>query len=242
MNCIVVDDEHLALKIIEDWVSNIPFLKLVGSFRSTLKALEFLQQNTVDLLFLDINVPALSGTQLARLLTDDQMVIFTTAYPQFAVESYEINAVDYLMKPIEFDRFLKAANRAYEKYQLISRKQDISINNSAKIQNSKDEFVFIKSGTEIHQIKTNDILYIESAGNYVFFHNESLKDKKIMSLLSMNKVLEMLPQKQFYRIHKSYIINIQHIKLIERHQVQIKDIYLPIGKVYRESFFNIIEK
>lgn len=123
MNCIIVDDEPLALSIIEDWVKKISFLSIKGSFRSTLKALQFLQDNPIDLIFLDINVPSLSGVQLMKLLEDNQLVIFTTAYPQYAVESYELNAVDYLLKPIEFDRFLKAVLRAKEIFDLRYQKQ-----------------------------------------------------------------------------------------------------------------------
>lgn len=234
MNCIVVDDEHLALKIIEDWVSNIPFLDLVGSFRSTLKALEFLQKNKIDLLFLDINVPALSGTQLARLLTDDQMVIFTTAYPQFAVESYEINAVDYLMKPIEFDRFLKAAMRAKDIFDLKSQKKKSleTIDGDKKSMHNK-EYLFVKSGKKIFKIEIKAIKYIEAAGSYV---NYVTDEKKYMCLQNMDETLSLLPD-DFVRVHKSYIISLKQIEKIEDNHIKVCDQNISIGKTFRDNFY-----
>jgi len=233
LRCLAIDDEPMALDIISDYTKKVPFLELTGAYRDSLKALDYLQQNKVDLIFLDINMPDLTGIQFLKSILNQPLVIFTTAYSEYAVESYDFAAVDYLLKPIEFERFLKAANRALEKYQLL--KQGIP---SENLVNDKIEFIMLKSGQDLHKIKIADILFIESAGNYVTFH---LKSDRIISLLSMNKVLEMLPQNHFSRIHKSFIIALRHITKIERHQVLIGNIEIPIGNYYRESFMRIIE-
>lgn len=233
LKCLAIDDEPMALEIIIDYVKKTPFLVMDGAYRDSIKALDYLQQNKVDLIFLDINMPDLTGIQFLKSLLYQPLVIFTTAYSEYAVESYEFAAVDYLLKPIEFERFLKAANRALEKHQLLN--QGII---SQKAVENKIKFLMIKSGQDLHKIKIDNILFIESAGNYVVFH---LKSEKIISLLSMNKVLELLPRDQFFRIHKSYIVALIHINKIERHQVLINKKEIPIGNVYRESFFKALE-
>jgi two-component system LytT family response regulator len=233
LKCLAIDDEPMALEIITDYVEKTPFLVLDGAYRDSIKALDYLQQYKVDLIFLDINMPDLTGIQFLKSLLYQPLVIFTTAYSQYAVESYEFAAVDYLLKPIEFERFLKAANRALEKHHLLNQGAI-----SQKAVKNKIEFLMVKSGQDLHKIKIDNILFIESAGNYVVFH---LKSEKIMSLLSMNKVLALLPCDQFFRIHKSYIVALIHINKIERHQVVINKKEIPIGNVYRESFFKALE-
>ena len=233
LKCLAIDDEPMALDIITDYVKKTPFLVLDGAYRDSIKALDYLQQNKVDLIFLDINMPDLTGIQFLKSLLYQPLVIFTTAYSEYAVESYEFAAVDYLLKPIEFERFLKAANRALEKHQLLNQG-----NISQKAVENKIEFLMIKSGQDLHKIKIDNIHFIESAGNYVVFH---LNSEKIMSLLSMNKVLELLPCDQFFRVHKSFIVALNHITKIERHQVIINKKEIPIGNVYRESFFKALE-
>jgi len=234
MKCLAIDDEPMALDIIQDYIAKTPFLELSAAFRDSLKALDYLQKNPVDLIFLDINMPDLTGIQFLKSLTNQPMIIFTTAYSEYAVESYEYNAVDYIMKPIEFDRFLKAANKALDQFQM-TRHPNVAKTDSGV----ENEFIMVKSGNDIHKIKVNDILYIESAGNYVTF---VLSDKKIMSLSSMSKVLNLLPNHKFCRIHKSYIINFLHINKIERHRVTIGKNEVPIGTVYREVFFKMLKK
>jgi len=233
LRCLAIDDEPMALDIITDYIKKTPFLELTGVYRNSIKALDYLQQNKVDLIFLDINMPDLTGIQFLKSLLHQPLVIFTTAYSEYAVESYDFAAVDYLLKPIEFERFLKAANRTLEKYQLLNR--DII---SQKTVDDKIEFMMIKSGQDLHKIKIAEILFVKSAGNYVVFH---LKSDNIMSLLSMNKVLELLPRDQFFRIHKSFIVALSHISKIERHQIVIDKKEIPIGNVYKESFFKALE-
>lgn len=234
LNCIAIDDEPKALDILKEYIEKIPFLNLAGTFRDSLMALDYLQQHKVDLLFLDINMPDLTGIQFLKSLLHQPLVIFTTAYSKYAVESYDFAAVDYLLKPIEFDRFLKASNKAIEKFELF--RKNILYNNTKP---GEADFIMVKCGTEIHKIKFEDILYIESAGNYVNFVK---KDKDIMSLFSLNKLLQLLPQGQFYRIHKSFIIAIKHITKIEKNKLFIVDKEIPIGNVFKKSFLKAVNK
>lgn len=237
MNCIAIDDEPLALEIVEDYIKNISFLNLKCTFRSAIKGLEYLQNNEVNLIFLDINIPNLNGIQLMKLLKNDTLVIFTTAYPQYAVQSYELNAVDYLLKPFEFDRFLKASMRAKELYELKKTEnktptKDITV----ETQNTtKKTHIFIKSGTEIINVALSEIKYIEAGGSYVTFVTSS---RNYMCLQNMNETLNMLPPEDFIRVHKSYIVSFKHIEKIEYHQIKIGNIQIPIGNTYREEFYN----
>jgi len=231
MKCLVIDDEPTALEIIKDYVEKVPFLECAGTFRDPLEALDFIQKNPIDLIFLDINMPDLTGIQFLKSLESQPLVIFTTAYSKYALESYEYDAVDYLLKPIEFDRFLKAVNKAFKQYQ---------IKTSSLMTFAKDsDFILIKSGTEYYKMKLSDILYVRGTGNYVTFVT---KKKEILSLLAMKDVSETLSSKMFFRIHKSYIINFSHVDLIESDQVKINNEYIPIGDHYRESFFNTIKQ
>ena len=226
MKCLVIDDEAKALDILKDYIQKVPFLELASAYRDSLKALNYLQNHPVDLIFLDVNMPDLSGIQFLNALTIQPLIIFSTAYSEYAVESYHYNAVDYLLKPIEFERFLKAANKALEQFQL------------KKMNNEEDQdYILIKSGTDLYRLDVNEILYIEGAGNYVTFIT---KNDEIMSLLNMKDVLRMLPVNQFYRIHKSFIVNFRHVALIEKDQVKIKGKNIPIGEVYREHFLKAI--
>ena len=225
MKCLIIDDEPVALEILRDYIAKIPFLECAESFRDPLKAIDFLKDNEVDLIFLDINMPDLTGIQFLKALKSPPLVVFTTAYSEYALESYDYNAVDYLLKPIEFERFLKAANKAHE---LLRRKSRIPV---AK------EHVLIKSGTDFYKVKIKEIYYVQGTGNYVTFVT---KGKNILSLMTMKDVLQILPRGLFFRIHKSYIINFHQVDRIEKEQVMIRGETLPIGESYRESFFKAI--
>ncbi len=229
IKCIVIDDEPVAIDILTDYVGKVEYLELIGTFRSSLKALDFIKSHTIDLLFLDINMPDLTGIQLLNSQDHHPMVIFTTAYSEYAVKSYDFEAVDYLLKPIEFDRFLKATGRAYSRY--------VSGGDDQTIATPQSDSILVKSGTEFHRITTYDILYIKSAGNYVVFVTEN---KEIMALLRMQDVLAILPENQFFRIHRSYIVAFHQIDVIEKERVKLKNISLPIGDAYRDSFLQKI--
>jgi len=194
-----------------------------------LKALNHIQGNPVDLLFLDINMPDLSGIQFLNALEHHPLVIFTTAYSEYALDSYDYDAVDYLLKPIEFDRFLKAVNKAFRRVKE-KKKERAPLRRDG-------ETVFIKSGTDYHKLDTRNILYIKGTGNYLTFVT---LNKEILTLLTMKEALEILPS-QFHRIHKSYIINLDHVELIETEEVKIKDQRIPIGDHYRDSLFRVIK-
>jgi DNA-binding LytR/AlgR family response regulator len=229
----------VAIEILKDYIEQAPFLRLVTTYRDPLKAMEYLQNNEVALIFLDINMPDLSGIQFLKTLHSLPLVIFTTAYSQFAVESYEYDAVDYLLKPIEFDRFLKAANKAVVQFHSRNKSEDL-ISHTVNVRFAEDKnFILVKSGTQLYRLKISDILYIRGAGNYIVFVTE---EKKIMSLLTMKGVLEKLPSDHFYRIHRSFIVNVHQVDVIESEQVKIKNSVIPIGEVYRESFLNAIRK
>ncbi len=233
MKCLVIDDEPIAVRILEDYVKKVPFLEHVGSYRSGLKALDYLREQSIDLLFLDIKMPDISGIQFLKSLTSQPLVIFTTAYSEFAVESYDYQVVDYLLKPIEIDRFLKASNKALKQHQLL-KSQGTSIPSSTKsTQQEGKDLLLLKSGTDYHPLRIDDILYIEGAGNYVFFFTP---EKKIMALMNLKDALKKLPADQFLRIHKSYIVNFRKIDVIETDQIKIGETKIPIGETYKKIF------
>jgi DNA-binding LytR/AlgR family response regulator len=233
MKCLVIDDEPIAIGILEDYIKKAPFLELAGSFRSALKALDYLQRHAVDLIFLDIKMPDLSGIQFLKSLTTQPLVIFTTAYSDYAVESYDYQVVDYLLKPIEFDRFLKAANKAQKQHTLLLSQAPITPFSRRQSRKEGKDILILKSGTDYHPIQQNEILYVEGAGNYVFFLTGK---KKVMALMTLKDALKQLPTDRFLRIHKSYIVNIRKIDVIETDQVKIGEINIPIGETYKKTF------
>jgi two-component system, LytTR family, response regulator len=229
MRCTVIDDEPFALELIRSYILKTPFLDLAECFSNPFKALTYLNANSVDLVFLDINMPELSGIQLLRSLPNPPKVIFTTAYPEYGAESYEYNAVDYLLKPVKYERFLKAVNKAIESSN--SKRQGEPENHSLP---ERRNDILIKSGIQLIKLNPDDILYVEGSGNYMTFHTSQ---KKIMSLLTMADVIACLPSEMFVRIHKSFIVSMKHIELIEKHDVYIHGKAIPIGNTYRELFF-----
>jgi two-component system, LytTR family, response regulator len=236
MKCTVIDDEPYALELIKDYIQRTPFLELTHCFSNPFKAMDFLNREKVDLIFLDINMPELSGIQLYKSLNLPPLVIFTTAYPEFAAESYEYNAVDYLVKPVRYERFLKAVNRASTFIQSVA---DSSLRSDQDQQKQAEGFIFIKSGNQLVKVFPGEILYVEAEGNYMCFHT---KEKRVMSLLTAKEVLELLPGGKFVRIHKSFIISLDHLDAIERQDVVIGGKQIPIGTTYREHFMSVIKK
>jgi DNA-binding LytR/AlgR family response regulator len=231
LKCLVIDDEPIAIGILEDYISKVPFLELAGSYRSALKALRFVEEQPVDLIFLDIKMPDLTGIQFLRSLVEQPLVIFTTAYSEFAVESYDFQAVDYLLKPIELDRFLQAVNRALKQY-LVRARPGSDRMETGEVQDYDTEALLLKSGTKYHPVRFEDILYVEGAGNYSLFFT---KTKKIMVLMNLKEALQKLSAGRFCRIHKSYIVNLNQIETIGKDQIKIGTINIPIGEVYRSS-------
>lgn len=240
MKCIIIDDEPLALDLIKSYADKTPMLRVEGTFTNPFKALSFLIDNDVDLIFLDINMPELSGLQLLNSLSKKPLVIFTTAYPEFGAESYNHDAVDYLLKPINYVRFLKSITKALDTFKgkHLETTPANSVNQTTE-QQPKENHILIKSSTKLHKVDLDEILYIEGAGNYCSFQ---LKDKKILSLFTFIEILTILPQDEFIRIHKSFVVPISKINVIERHQVTVNGKTLPIGLTFREHFAKFIHK
>jgi DNA-binding LytR/AlgR family response regulator len=232
LKTIAIDDEPIALSIIEEYIGKVTFLDLKGLFYDPVKALTFIQENSVDLIFLDINMPDLTGIQFLEALENKPLIIFSTAYSEYAVESYEYKALDYLLKPIEFDRFLKATMRAKQQFELEQKPRNV-IDLTEKNINSTDS-IYVKSGTELHKIFVSNIQFIEGTGNYITIN---CNDKKIMTLTTMSEILTRLPEKQFYRVHKSYIVSMKYVEKIESHQLTVNKKNIPIGITYRKDFF-----
>lgn len=221
ISCLIVDDEPLSQDVIQDFVKEIPWLNLKGVCYNALEAMEMLHEEKIDLIFLDINMPKLSGIKFAKSLEKTPMIIFTTAYPEYAVEGFEVDAVDYLVKPIAFERFLKAVNKARE---LAEIKQ-------SQLQEKVGRYLVLKSDKKIYKINEEDISYIQSWGDYIkVFTN----DRVIIAAETM-KNLETRLGSWFIRIHKSYIVSTQSIQFIEGNQVKIGEQYLPIGLTYKEQ-------
>lgn len=229
LQAIVVDDEPLALEVIKGLTEKVTFVELSGYFTNSFEALEFLQTNKVDLIFLDIKMPDISGIEFLKSISNAPMVIFTTAYSEHAVESFELNAIDYLLKPFSLVRFLKACNKAYEHYELRRAKNDSS---------SSLSYVFIRSGYEQIRVELNNILYAEGNGNYVVL---VLENKKIASRLTMSEAEALLPSINFIRIHRSYIVAKKHIQKIYRKSIWVQHTELPIGAAYNSEIEKIIK-
>lgn len=219
----LVEDEPKALELLKNYLGRIPFMKIVGEARDPMNALEQLQQIKVDVLFLDINLPNLSGMEFYKSLSHPPKVIFTTAYPEFAVQGFDLEAVDYLIKPITFPRFLKACNRLNKNTVQESAKRTASIP-------SFSDLVYIKSGAVMHKLLWRDIQYLEKDENYVIYHTQ---DKKVLSRQSLSDLEEILPA-YFVRIHKSYAVSLLHIQTMEREQVALPNCRLPVGNTYRQ--------
>lgn len=237
LKVVAIDDEPVALSIVEEYIKKTPFFDLKGLYTDSIAALTYVQENPVDLIFLDINMPDLTGLQFLNALEKKPLVIFTTAYSEYAVKSYEYRAIDYLLKPIEFERFLKASLRAKEEFE---SKQNVQVQTNVQVvDNNISDHIYVKSGTELHKVLINDILYIEGTGNYITI---ICKDKRTMTLTKMSEIINMLPENQFVRVHKSFIVSMKHVEKIEKHQLTINGKNIPIGITYRENFFKDLNK
>lgn len=220
LKAIVIDDEPIALEVVKNLSEKIPFIELVHCFASAFEAMDYLRKEKIDLVFLDIKMPDISGIDFIKTIPHPPMVIFTTAYSEHAVQSFELDAIDYLLKPFSQARFLKACNKASQQFEL---RKNIGIASPAA------SSVFIKSGYEQIRVELDDILYVESNGNYMQF---VLEQQKILSRLTMAEVEALLPAAAFIRIHRSYIVAKKHISKIDKSNIWIKKAELPIGPAY----------
>ena len=233
IRCIAIDDEPPALKQITGYIEKTPFLELAGTCESGLSAIEFLEKNPVDLMFVDINMPDLNGLDFVKSLEDPPLVVFITAYGEHALEGFRVNAVDYLLKPVSYSDFLKSANKVKKLFDLMEQKP-------AEINVNKD-FLFIKSEYKILKINVGDIKYIEAMSEYIRIH--LVNAKPVMTQVSMKSIEEKLPSDKFMRVHRSFIVNLTKISIIERNRIIFDGtVYIPISDQYKSKFQNYLDK
>lgn len=230
MNCIVIDDEPLAREAIEMLINQTDDLDLIGSFNSPETATNFIEDNIVELIFLDIQMPGINGIEFARTIPKETFVIFTTAYSEFATDSYEVDAIDYLIKPVKLERFQKAVEKARVYSKLF--RAGYANNN---IEQVADDFFFVKADRRIFKIYFNNILFIQGLKDYVVMHTEN---QKVITAMNIKTIYDQLPKDMFVRVSKSYVINVKHIGSVDNNTVYIGTNEIPIGNIYRDFFFN----
>ncbi len=237
IKCLIVDDEPLAQRIIEKYAEDIPTIEISAKCANAFEAIQALNDMDIDLIFLDINMPKLSGINFLKTLKNPPLTIITTAYSEYALEGYELDVLDYLKKPFSFERFLKAVQKAQERMKESSK--DTIIHEVVTSHNLEENYIFVKSNKKTFKVNISDVFYIEALGDYVKIHTT---DKVIVTYQSMKKIEALLPADSFKRIHKSFIVAISKIKSIEGNMVEIKDEKLPIGSNYKQEFQSIIDK
>ena len=230
MKCIVVDDEPLALDLLESYVRKTPFLELAGKYSSAVQAMKELANHQVDLIFLDIQMPELNGLEFSRMLPPETCIIFTTAFDQYAIDGYKVNAIDYLLKPISYPDFLQAANKALHQHELMHRTPQDEIDS-----------IFVKSEYKLVQIELRKILYVEGLKDYIKIYEED-NPKPVLSLMSMKAMEDLLPPSQFMRVHRSYIVRKDKIRVIDRGRIVFGKTYIPISDSYKQVFQEYLEK
>lgn len=229
LNCAIVDDEPLALNLLESYVNKTPFLHLAGKYSSAVQAMKELPGKQVDLLFLDIQMPELNGLEFSRMVDQHTRIIFTTAFGQYAIDGYKVNALDYLLKPISYVDFLQAANKAVQWFELLQRpKEEI-------------DSIFVKSEYKLVQIELKNILYVEGLKDYIKIYEEG-ESKPILSLMSMKAMEELLPPSRFMRVHRSYIVQKDKIRVIDRGRIVFGKNYIPISDSYKQTFQEFLDK
>ncbi|MCV2486284.1 LytTR family DNA-binding domain-containing protein [Flavobacterium sp. SH_e] len=235
MKCVIIDDEPLAVELLQDFVKKVDSLELINSFNNAIDAVSFINQNNVDLVFLDIQMPHFSGIDFLNTIEKKPLVIFTTAYSDYAVEGFNLGAVDYLVKPIPFHRFLKAVVRAQQVLHPAATNQVAENTNAPEID---QDFMFVRAEYENVKLNFADILFIEGLKDYVKIYTTD--NKFTLTLISLIKLENLLSSKGFARIHRSYIINIKHVKSIQKNKVLISDKRIPISESYKSTFFEKI--
>ena len=237
IRCAVVDDEPLALGLMASYVKKTPFLELVGSYSSAVQAMQEMHDNPVDLIFLDIQMPELNGLDYSRMISPQTRVVFTTAFNQYALDGYKVNAIDYLLKPISYPDFLLAANKAQEWFRLVEQSQQ-----SEKKENQDEKLsIFVKSDYKLIRIELKNILYVEGLKDYVKIYEDNT-GRPVISLMSMKAMEEMLPADRFMRVHRSYIVQKEKIRIIEHNRIVFGNTYIPIGDSYKQAFQDFLNK
>ncbi|MBB4802260.1 DNA-binding LytR/AlgR family response regulator [Flavobacterium nitrogenifigens] len=237
LKCIAVDDEPLALKLVETFIEQTPFLELTATCDNAVEAMAIIRETKPDVVFLDINMPNLTGMELARLIQDQSgplpKIIFTTAYNHYAIEGYRVNAVDYLLKPFSYEEFLRASSKVLQLYE--------EANNQFQTITADDEFIFLKVEYQWVRISLKDICYIESLKDYVKVHLED-SQKALLSLISLKALEEKLPASKFMRVHRSFIVSLDKISAISKNSIFIDKIEITVGEQYKEAFKIVVDK
>ncbi len=236
IRCLIIDDKPLAIDVIADYISKVPFLTFAGSTTNPIEGLSCISEQKVDLVFLDIQMPELTGLQFMKIAGNQCKVILTTAYAEYALEGFEHDVIDYLLKPVSFERFYRAA----EKARLLMQ---FTLSNTLKASQppaaqERTDFIFVKTEYRIQKISLKDILYIEALQNYVSIYTTT---GRILSLQTLKRTEEQLPEKEFVRVSKSYVVALRHISSIERSRIFINNVIIPVGDTYRESFYKTIQ-
>ena len=237
INCIAIDDEPLALDIIKDYCSRVPFLNLLRTFDNAVESIQFIHDNKVDLMFLDIQMEELTGLQLLNALKTRPFVILTTAYDNYAIQGFELDVLDYMLKPISFERFLKGVNRASER--IMPEMREVIRQEINPPEPAEESFFFVKTETRIEKVDASEVLYVEGMGDY---WRIVTRNKRIMTLMNAKRIEDMLREPQFCRVHKSFFVAIDKINSIERNRIKIADQLIPVSDTYRSNFFALIEK
>lgn len=231
LRCCVIDDEPLAAQLIASYVQKTPSLELVGVYGSAQEAIKTVMQGNIDLVFLDIQMPQLNGLEFAKIIPSTSKIIFTTAYDNYAIDGFKVNALHYLLKPVSYEEFLTAINKAQQQIEMSRQLDEISASN---------DYIIVKSEYKLVQIPLNQITYIEGVKDYVkiFLEND---DRSIMTLMSMKSLKRALPQSKFLRVHRSFIVNTTKIRLIERNKIVFGKVQIPISETYKQAFSDYID-
>jgi two-component system, LytTR family, response regulator len=237
MTCLIVDDEPLARNLLTQYVAKIPSLTLVKACQNPLEALDILRDSSVDILFLDVQMPEITGIGLLKILQKKPYIILTTAYSEYALEGYELEVMDYLLKPITFERFLKAVDKAITRLNHDKPTEIIQISENPT--EPSQPFMFVKDGTKLVKVRLKDILYIEGLKDYVIIYTQT---QKIVTLQRLKVLETQLPENLFMRVHNSYIIALEWIEIVHKESVQIGKVQIPISDTYRKNFKDFIEK
>ncbi|WP_321437550.1 LytTR family DNA-binding domain-containing protein [uncultured Bacteroides sp.] len=243
LNCCIIDDEPLALDLLESYVLKTPFLKLTGKYLGALQAMNEIQSSEVDLIFLDIQMPGLNGLDFSRMISEKARIIFTTAFNQYALDSYKVNALDYLLKPISYLDFLQAANKALRWFEIVRRPAAPALapenvpqaTPAATAAKEEIDSIFVKSDYKLVQVKLDNILYIEGLKDYIKICTDD-DSKPLLSLMSIKSMEELLPSGRFMRVHRSFIVHVDKIKIIDRNRIVFGKTYIPVSDSYKKEF------
>lgn len=223
LNCAIIDDEPLAVELLESYVAKTPYLNLIGSYTNTVNAIHDLRENRIDVIYLDIQMPNLSGLEFAKIIPSTTKVILTTAFPQYAIEGYKVNAIDYLLKPISYEEFVRSTDKVMEWATQVHR-QDLNLN---------DRTIYVKTDYKLQQLSLDDILYVENYKDYVHFHMRN--GERVSTKISMRRLEEFLPSPEFMRVHRSFVVRMPEVRTIERGNIVFGDLYVPITDKYMEE-------